>query len=323
MAFNSHTTNNILFKKIVIVDYTGLQEFALNQLQAISRDPIMAYNDMPKNDTELILRIKDADAVFVSWNTSINAHVLSQCPNLKYIGMCCSLIDFDSANVDVRYAIQRGITVKGIRDYGDEGVGEFIVSELIQLLKGLDKHQWKSEPVELTNKKVGIIGMGTTGMLTAQRLQAFGTQVFYYSRTPKTLAEEKGIYYLPLEQLLQSCEIISFHLPRHTKVLKAEHFELLGYGKILINTSLGLTFDKEDFKRWLIKDGNYAIFDVCAFGTHKDELAQCDKLIYTEFTSGWTKEAKERLSHKVLDNVADYNREQKTKVNDKILVLSQ
>ncbi len=295
-----------MFKQIVIVDYTGLQGFALNQLQTLSEQTIIAYNDIPKNNTEIINRIKDADCVFVSWNTPVDAEVLSQCNNLKYIGMCCSLIDFDSANVDVHYAIKKGITVKGIRDYGDEGVGEFIVSELIQLLKGLRKHRWKSEPVELTNKKIGIIGMGTTGLLTAHRLQAFGAQLYYYSRTPKAIAEQQGINYLPLNELLQSCEIISFHLPRHTKVLDSEHFKLLGNGKILINTSLGLTFEKEDFIQWLNINGNYAIFDVCAFGGHKDELSRYDNILYTESTSGWTMEAKERLSNKVLENVEKY-----------------
>ena len=298
--------DKIKFKQIVILDYTGLQEFALDKLQAISEQRIIAYNDIPKDDAEIINRIQHADCVFVSWNTRINAAVLSQCHNLKYIGMCCSLIDFDSANVDVRYAMGKGITVKGVRDYGDEGVGEFIITELIQLLKGLGKHQWREEPVELTNKKVGIIGIGTTGRLTANRLQAFGAETFYYSRSRRLDAENEGIEYLPLNELLYHCDIISFHLPRGTKVLNAEHFKTLGNDKILINTSLGLCFEKEDFKMWLKTKGNYAIFDLVAFGENNAELSQHDNIIYSKATSGWTKEAKERLSHKVLENLAEY-----------------
>lgn len=298
--------DNIKFKQIVIVDYTGLQEFALDELQAISEQRIITYNDIPKDDAEIINRIQHADCVFVSWNTRINASVLSHCHNLKYIGMCCSLIDFDSANVDVRYAVEKGITVKGVRDYGDEGVGEFVITELIQLLKGLGKHQWREEPVELTNKKVGIIGIGTTGRLTAHRLQAFGAKTFYYSRSRKSDAENEGIEYMPLNELLYHCDIISFHLPRGTKILEAEHFKTLGDDKILINTSLGLCFEKESFKAWMNTKGNYAIFDSVAFGEHKAELSQSENIIYSEATSGWTKEAKERLSYKVLDNLKEY-----------------
>ncbi|MRT93539.1 dihydrofolate reductase [Ancylomarina sp. 16SWW S1-10-2] len=294
------------FKQIVIIDYTGLQQFALEKLQSLSEKSIIAYNDIPKDDAEIINRIQHADCVFVSWNTRINASVLSHCHQLKYIGMCCSLIDFDSANVDVSYAIEKGITVKGVRDYGDEGVGEFIIAELIQLLKGLGEHQWREDPVELTNKKIGIIGMGTTGRLTAHRLQAFGAKTYYYSRNRKPDAENEGIEYLPLNDLLEHCDIISFHLPRGTKVLNAEHFKTFGNNKILINTSLGLCFEKEDFKNWIETSGNYAIFDVVAFGEHKAELSQYSNLLYSNATSGWTKEAKERLSYKVLENLSEY-----------------
>ena len=301
--------DNITFKQIVILDYTGLQKFALDKLQAISEQRIIAYNDIPKDDADIISRIQHADCVFVSWNTRITAAVLSQCHKLKYIGMCCSLIDFDSANVDVRFAMEKGITVKGVRDYGDEGVGEFIITELIQLLKGLGKHQWREEPVELTNKKVGIIGIGTTGRLTAHRLQAFGAKTYYYSRNRKPDAENEGIEYMPLNELLYHCDIISFHLPRGTKILNAEHFKILGNNKIIINTSLGLCFEKEDFKKWIDIKENYAIFDIVAFGEHKAELSQNDNIIYSEATSGWTKEAKERLSYKVLENLEEYARE--------------
>ncbi len=298
---------NIKFNQIVIIDYTGLQEFALDKLQKLSDKKITSYSDIPKDDTEILRRIEHADCVFVSWNTKINKSVLSKCNNLKYIGMCCSLIDFDSANVDVRYAIERGITVKGVRDYGDEGVGEFIVSELIQLLKGLGKHRWREEPVELTNRKVGIIGMGTTGRLTADRLKAFGAKVYYNSRTRKSDAEKAGFDYLPLEEMLQECDIISFHLPRGSKVLNSDHFKILGNGKILVNTSLGLCFEKDDFESWLTEEGNYSIFDVVAFGDLKTELSKHKNIIYSEHTSGWTKEARERLSHKVLENLSQYD----------------
>ncbi|MCG8582843.1 MAG: NAD(P)-binding domain-containing protein [Bacteroidales bacterium] len=292
-----------MFHQIVILDYTGLQGFAIDKLQSLSEKPVRTFNSIPQDDEEIINRIGEADCLFVSWNTPVSAGVIEKCDKLKYIGMCCSLIDEDSANVDVRYARSKGIEVRGVRDYGDEGVAEFIVSELIQLLKGLGKHQWLSEPVELTRRKVGIIGLGTTGLMTAQRLKAFGADLYYYSRTKKTVADENAIAYLPLDELLNTCDIISFHLPRNTKVLADEDFDALGRNKILVNTSLGLPFNKEAFEKWLLKTNNYAIFDAVAFGSDKDRLIRNSNLIYTENTSGWTKEAKERLSHKVLENV--------------------
>ena len=170
----------------------------------------------------------------------------------------------------------------------------------------MGNHQWKPEPIELTQQKVGIVGMGTTGRMTAKCLQAFGAQIFYYSRNRKPLAENENMSYLPLDELLTTCDIVSFHLPRHTKVLQTYHFELLGTNKVIVNTSLGLSFEKDTFKKWMLKSGNYSIFDIVGFGPHFAELSKLDNLIYSNKTSGWTREAKRRLSHKVLDNVHEF-----------------
>lgn len=295
-----------MFKQITVVDYTGLQDWAFKKLQTLSKEPIKIFNDIPKSDKEIVERIKDADCVFVSWNTQLSAKVLSKSKSLKYIGMCCSLIDSSSANIDINYATKNGITVTGIRDYGDDGVAEYILSELIRLIKGIGKHQWKAESLELTNRKVGIIGLGTTGKMLADRLHAFGTQVYYYSRNRKPEAEIEGIKYLPLNDLLNTSEIISFHLPRNTNILKDEEFKIFGNGKILINTSLGLPFDKSEFENWISNDQNFAIFDGEGIGEHKKEFDRYNNIISTEIVSGWTSEAKERLSHKALDNLNEY-----------------
>lgn len=292
-----------MFKQIVIVDKTGLQEWAIEDLKKMSLNPIQVYNDIPASDEETIERIKDADCVFVSWNTQLSSKVLSKSKSLKYVGMCCSLYDSSSANVDIEYAAKNNIVVTGIRDYGDEGLVEYVISELIRLLKGIGNQQWRREPVELFNRKVGIIGLGTTGMMLAQKLMAFGAKVYYYSRTRKPETEKTGIKYLSLNELLETTEIISLHLPKHSNVLKEKEFLSFGSGKILINTSLGLTFDKEAFENWISDEANYAIFDADGAGGYRQEFEKYKNIISTEVVSGWTVEAQERLSRKVLENV--------------------
>ena len=293
------------FEKIVCVDYTKLEPWALEELQELSEEKIGVYNDVPDSNEELLQRIGDADAVVVSWKTEIPEEVIRQSPNLKYIGMACSLYDDESANVAVNFARSKGITVTGIKDYGDPGVAEFIVSEIIRLFHGLGKHQWQEMPVELTGKKIGIIGFGVTGQLLAKCLKPFEPKLYYYSRTRKKDLEN-GISYLPLQELLQTVDVISFHLPRNTVLLSSAEFDIFGTRKILINTSLGLPFEESAFQDWIKREGNFAIFD----GDGKKELSEetegLPRVITADKSAGWAAETQRRLSEKVLQNVRDF-----------------
>lgn len=290
----------------MLVDKTGLRDWAISDLQKYSIEAVDVYEDYPGSDSVLVRRIGKADCVLVSWNTRISEKVMKECPNLKYVGMCCSLYDASSANVDIKYARNNGIEVRGVRDYGDEGLIEFIISELIRLIKGLGENQWKDEPVELTNRKLGIIGMGTTGQMLADRAKAFQMEVSYYNRSRKPNVEDDGVNYMPLKELLSNCEIISTHLPKNTNLLDDEHFRAFGNGKILINTSLGLTFEKDSFLNWISEDYNYAIFDGDGVGEHQEEFQKYKQIIVSQKVGGWTSEAIDRLSKKVIENVEDY-----------------
>lgn len=293
------------FNKIVSIDNTGLVAPVKAKLNELAGE-VVFYDDFPTDKAEIIRRINDADCVLVSWNTRIDREIIQSCPNIKYIGMCCSLIDENSANVDIPAAREHGITVLGVRDYGDEGVIEFIISELIRLFHGYGEHQWKEDVVELTNQKLGIIGLGTVGGMLAERALSFGMQVFYYNRSRKHDLEQKGVKYLELDNLLEEVDILSTSLPRNTVVLYKEHFDMFGENKVLINTALGPTFDVAAFNNWISNKANYAIFDRVAMGEYYEEFRRIKNLIYSDKTAGWTAQAKERLSYKVLDNINTY-----------------
>ncbi|MBW4839894.1 MAG: dihydrofolate reductase [Paenibacillaceae bacterium] len=294
------------FNQITCVDNAGLEAWALEELQKFSKQPIIRFDHDPQSKDELMERIQDADCVLVSWRTKIDSEVIASRPSIRYIGMCCSLYDERSANVDIAAARAQGIEVRGVRDYGDEGVAEFVMSELVRLLKGLGPHQWQSEPVELQQRKLGIIGMGATGKILAQRASAFGMRVQYFSRSRKPESEQAGFEYASLRELLQTSEIISMHLPRNTHLLGPDEFAALGHGKILVNTSLGAPFDAAAFREWIQASGNYAIFDADGAGEFKTQLHRYPQMIYTPKVSGFTREARGRLSRKVLDNLTSY-----------------
>lgn len=288
------------FDKIVSVDYTGINEFVHDELKELCND-LTIYNDFPKNQEEIISRCKDADAILVSWNTPITDTIIKSLPKLKYIGMCCSLYDETSSNVNIKQAKEQGITVKGVMHYGDNGVVEFIFSELIRLFKGIGEIQYKDEQIELEDINLGIIGYGTLGKMVADTGSFFSMSVSYFNRSKK---DNVPYEYKTLEKLLKESDVISTHLPRHTIVLNKREFEQMGNGKVLINTGLTPSFDLDAFDVWINNKENFAIFDSVSITNEFREKYQGYKnIIMCQKVAGFTKNARKRLAHKVIENI--------------------
>ena len=295
-----------MFEKIVVIEPTGLNQAAIKRLKELAKE-VVSYPDMPQTEEEKISRIGDADCVLVSYTTQLRRNVIEACPNIKYIGMCCSLYTEASANVDIPAARERGITVLGVRDYGDEGVVEYVISELVRLLHGFGPHQWKHEVYELTGQKVGIIGLGRTGKMIADALRFLGAEVSYFGRNRKPEAEEEGITYYPLHELLQHVDILCTCLPRNTFILGGEEFRLFGNRKILVNTSVGPTFRLPDVQRWLSSHKrNFYLCDGVGMGNYADALMQFDNVLYTKEVSGHSVQCMNRLSTKVIANLESF-----------------
>ena len=110
-----------MFNKLVAIEPVSLIPSAEEALHRYAHEVIL-FADVPKDDHEIIRRIGNADAVLLSYTSRIGRSVIDACPNIRYIGMCCSLYSEESANVDIAYAREKNIRVLGIRDYGDRGV---------------------------------------------------------------------------------------------------------------------------------------------------------------------------------------------------------
>ena len=295
-----------MFKKLVAIEPVSLVPWAEEKLSHYA-ESIELFPDMPKEDDEIIRRIGDADAVLLSYTSKINRFVIEHCPTIRYIGMCCSLYSEESANVDIACAREHGITVRGIRDYGDRGVVEFVLSELVRFLHGFDRPMFRELPLEITGLKTGIIGMGVSGEMVADALQFMGAKVSYYSRTRKTACEERGMNYLPLTELLKENDVIFSCLNKNVILLHEEEFRQLGQGKLLFNTSIGPAFTIPALTEWLNQDGNYFICDTAgALGDPSGALLGHPGVFCANVSAGRTRQAFELLSQKVLANLESY-----------------
>lgn len=291
-----------MFQKLVVIEPLHLLPETESGFERYAHQ-VVRYESVPGSVQEIISRLEGADAVLINVTTSITGEVIEQCPSLRYIGMCCTLYDDESCSVDLRSARQRGILVTGVSDYGDAGVPEFVVSELISLLHGFRGPCWYSEPLELTGFPVGVVGAGVTGALVARALKFFGADVVYHSRTPKPALEAEGIHLRPLPHLLSSCAAVCTCLNKFTVLLGDEEFRLLGDHRILFNTGLSPSYQLPAVKRWLAHGDNQLFCDSdMALGD--PDLLQLPGVFCPSRFAGMSRQSVIRLSQKVEANLA-------------------
>lgn len=292
------------FKKMVAIEPTKLLPEWDEKLKELAEEAIF-YEDIPTDSATIIERIGDADCVMLSFTSFIDKEVIDACPNIQYIGICASLYAPENANVDILHAEKQGIVVTGVRDYGDEGVKEYAISELIRLLQGRGPAMWKDEPMELTDVKVGIVGMGTVGSLLARTMNFFGMDVHYYSRTRKPeIEKELGMSYLAFDDLLENVDILITCLNKNVILLDEAAFQKFGNGKILMNVSIAPSHEVPALKQWLSQPGNYAFSDTEAgLG---EEVIGWPNVFTGKTNAGLTSMAKLRLAQKVIENIEKF-----------------
>ena len=287
------------FHQIVVLDDIKIFDKIRLKIKNYSDSPIRVYNFDPKDDFETKERIMGADCILVSWRTTINKEVLSAGRDLKFIFVCGTSI----GGIDLEACKKKKITVCNVVDYGDEGAVEFIVYQLLSLVRGFGRYKWKSFPAELNGKILGIIGLGAVGKLLAETALGFKMKVLYNSKSRKIEMEKRGCRFVKKQELLQKSDIISLQTPRDVRILGKEDFGLMK-GKILVNTTLGKAFKEKDFKDWIKRPNNFAIMDESTSPDFYKEFHNLERVIFPKIYAGRTGESLTRLSEKVLYNIS-------------------
>ena len=153
--------------------------------------------------------------------TKVDAEAIAAAKNLKVVARAGVGLD----NVDVKAATQAGVMVVNAPTSNIVSAAELAVALLLASARNiapasqsLKDGQWKRSKytgVELTDKTVGVVGLGRIGMLVAQRLSAFGVRLVAYDPyVQPARAAQLGIRMLSLDDLLAESDFITVHLPK-------------------------------------------------------------------------------------------------------------
>lgn len=241
---------NLPIMKLVIIEPLGVEKEKLLSMAAAALPAdleIVYYDTRVTGTNELIERGKDADIIAVS-NLPMNADVIRGCGNLKMLSVAFTGID----HIAMDACREKGVLVSNCAGYSTAAVADLVFGMVIALYRRLTacnevvrKEGTKDGLVgfELEGKKFGVIGTGAIGLRVARIAQAFGCEVYAYSRTVKDV---EGIRYVSMDELLSSCDIVSLHTPltEATRgLIGKEELAKMKPTALLINTARGPVVD--------------------------------------------------------------------------------
>ena len=220
----------------------------------------VVYVTSRTSDDEMLRLAADADMILADAMAGVSAYVINQMPNLKIIhseGVGYNFIDIEAARA-------RKIYVCNCKGINAMAVAEQTILLMLGLLRDVcngdksvrlgkqidvkERYMQQGNLRELGDCSVGLLGFGDIAKCVAKMLQVFGSKTYYYSRSQISGEAEKEyqVTYLPMEELLATCDVVSLHLPvtkQTHNIAGEEFFAKMKIGAYLVNTARGELVD--------------------------------------------------------------------------------
>jgi D-3-phosphoglycerate dehydrogenase len=217
--------------------------------------------------SQLLAALPGADAVLIRSATQMDPEAIAVGKQLKVIARAGVGLD----NVDVKAATQAGVMVVNAPTSNIVSAAELAVALLLSAARNivpanlaLKNGEWKRSKyngVELSEKTVGIVGLGRIGVLVAQRLSAFGVKLIAYDPyVQPARAAQIGVRLVPLDELMRESDFITVHLPKTAEtagLIGEEQLKLAKPTMYLINAARGGIVDEDALYR-AISEGRVA-----------------------------------------------------------------
>ncbi len=227
----------------------------------LDRDYDARFNSEDKVYTsdELVELAAGADAIIPCHTEKLTAAVIERLAD-SIRAICSFSVGFDHIDLDAAKA--RGIIVTNTPDVLSDATAEIAML----LMLGAARRAYEGERqirtaswgdwsaigglgIQVTGKRLGILGMGRVGQILAKRARGFDMQIHYHNRSRLSPDLEAGaIYHESVEQLLPQCDFLSLHCPATPEtdhLMNTKRIGLLPDNAILVNTARGAIVDDD------------------------------------------------------------------------------
>ena len=263
----------------------------------------------------LLDAVQGAHALIIRSATKVTREVLEAAADLVVVGRAGIGLD----NVDVAAATERGVMVVNAPQSNTLSAAEHTMALLLaqarnvpQAHAALKEGRWersKWEGVELSDKVLGIIGLGRIGKLVAQRAMAFGMKLVAYDPfVTADRARQINVELLPLEELMARSDFITLHLaktPETAGLIGAEMLALAKPSLRVVNVARGGIIDEEALAA-AIAEGRIAGAALDVFATEpttESPLFELDQVVVTPHLGASTAEAQDKAGDTIAEMV--------------------
>jgi D-3-phosphoglycerate dehydrogenase len=282
-----------------------------------------------QNELAHFIAEKNVVAVLVRSATQITEKELKSSLSLRVIGRAGVGLD----NIDLKTAEMQGVAVVNTPAASSQSVAELVLAHLFALARfihvsnremplkgtidfsGLKKNY--SDGWELSGKTIGIIGFGRIGQALAKMVLGLGMKVMMFDpfvnrcdleiELPNTIRFKTTIESTPFSELITSCDIISFHVPKPKggPMIGKEEISAMKNGVILLNASRGGVIDEVALLEALAtgKVGGAGLDVFEKEPTRLAELLCHPRISVTPHIGASTSEAQERIAIELAEKV--------------------
>jgi D-3-phosphoglycerate dehydrogenase / 2-oxoglutarate reductase len=290
-----------------------IADTGLDRLREAGHDVDVRLEPSPD---ELVELVPGAAALIVRSATKVTAEVLAAGRDLVVVGRAGIGID----NVDTEAATRQGVMVVNAPQSNVLSAAEHTMALLLAQARNIapahaaltagrwERSRW--EGVELSDKTLGIIGLGRIGRLVAQRALAFGMRLVGHDPfvTPER-ARQMSVECMALDALLAQADFVTLHVaktPDTIGMIDAEALKKAKPGIRLVNVARGGIVDEQALAD-AIRDGRVggAAIDVFAEEpTTESPLFGLPGVVVTPHLGASTREAQDKAGQTIAEQVA-------------------
>jgi len=221
-------------------------------------DAKLNSEDKVYSQSELIELSRDCDGILCSIVDKFDVETINKLSDKVKI---ISNFAVGFGNIDIKAAMNKNIIVTNTPDVLTDATAEIAILILLGAArrategrKWVDKKNWTWSAdfligKQLTDSRLGILGMGRIGQALAERAKSFGMKIHYHNRKKLPPNLEKGaIYHESLKSLISISDFFSINCPTTEETKKIINEETLSYflnGAVIINSARGDMIDDE------------------------------------------------------------------------------